>query len=113
MSGQISANGNFSENSRLLFFCMQFVLEPSQSVIQPRQQPETAKPVADLKKLATTQNGPTATHDPAILAASIPPPPPILLHPLIESWLEVKYTHMRCLYIWHIELTDDSIVALV
>ena len=39
--------------------------------------------------------------------------PPVLLQPLVESWTELKYSYMRCLHVWSIELSDEGIVALV
>ena len=39
--------------------------------------------------------------------------PPILLQPLVESWTNVKYAHIRCLHVWNIELQDDAMVSLV
>lgn len=99
--------------SGVFFLCLQFILEPFQSVSQPRQKAESAKPKTPSTGAKRATAGPTTTQVPTASATSKSPPLPVLLPPLTETWLEVKYSFTRCLHIWHMELTDDSIVALV
>ena len=37
----------------------------------------------------------------------------ILLQTLVEAWCNANYPFMRALHVWHLELPDEEIVALV
>ena len=39
--------------------------------------------------------------------------PPVLLRPLLHSLTELKYNHIRCLHVWHINLSEEELVSLV
>lgn len=100
---------------------LQFVLEPSQAlVLRPFQSFKRSSRGPSAVLSASAVSGSTAPKPAAAKAEpeispveSKPTPLPILLQPLVNSWMEVKYCHIRCLHVWSMDLEDDAVVSLV
>ena len=98
-------------------FALQFIIEPTQGA---KPQPSALLPAAPRPPVSAPQPPSPSPEAPSPTDASgsettAPPPrePPILLQPLVSSWSAVRYTHLRCLHVWNVDLADDCIVALV
>lgn len=95
---------------------MQFIIEPTQGAKPQPSALLAATPRPPVTAPLPPSPSPEAPSPPSgsDLVTTLPPrEPPILLQPLVASWSAVRYTHLRCLHVWNVDLADDCIVALV
>ena len=95
----------------LVYLSLKFVLDASvlQSTLSSGPRIRTAK---SAERLPPASMQDTLAPTPSLLSAT-PPPSHMLLQPLVNSWVETRYSLARCLHVWSTELTDDAIVSLV